>query len=154
MSLRPFAAPAAMAALAMALAGCAQAPAARPAPDARALSTPDCPADARDLPPQALYGQWQAHIEGRPGVAVVRLHKHPDYNGVQGSVARSGQREAMLAGDIDSDGALSLDESQDGHAISANWSVRLRVGSCGKIFDGSWRDAADDSVHTAVLQKQ
>jgi len=143
--------------VALALAACAPLPAAgptaAPAPDPRSLSTPGCPADARDLPPGALYGRWEARIEGQDGPAIVQLHKHPDYNGVQGSVARSGQPAARLAGDIDSDGALSLDESQDGRTISATWSAPLRVGSCGNTFEGSWRNAADDSVHAFTLQK-
>ena len=152
-------------ALAAGVAGCAQTPpatAAGAAPDPpsasapppRAAGTPGCRGDAADRPPGALYGTWEARIEGQPGVAVVRLHKHPDYNGVQGTVARSGQRDALLAGDIDSDGLLSLDESQDGHAISANWSAPLRAASCGTVFEGSWRNAADDSVHPLVLQKK
>ena len=152
-------------AAAAAIAGCAQAPSATradaaadapfaSAPRPRVAGTPGCPGDARDLPPGALYGRWEARIEGQPGLAVVELHKHPDYNGVRGTVARSGQRDALLAGDIDSDGLLSLDESQDGQTISANWSAPLQAASCGKVFEGSWRNAADDSVHPLVLQKK
>lgn len=119
---------------------------------------PDCPTDARDLPAQSLYGRWEARFDGLPAVALVQLGKHPDYDGVRGTITRNGAsaskaRVAQLAGDVDDDGALSIDESQDGRAISGVWSGKLQKGSCGREFRGTWRDAADESTHPFVLSK-
>jgi hypothetical protein len=123
-----------------------------------ATSNPDCTADARDLPLQSLYGRWEARFDGLPAVAVVQLAKHPDYAGVRGTITRNAGSAkatvAQLAGDVDDEGALSIDESQDGHAISGVWSGKLQARSCGREFRGTWRNAADDSVHPFVLGKK
>ncbi len=101
----------------------------------------------------ALYGAWQARFDDLPGPAVVRLAKHPEYQGsVRGTIERSGGT-AHLAGDIDDDGLLTFDESQDGRAISAVWSGELQPGSCGKEFKGIWRNATDDSTHPFTLTR-
>ncbi|MCY1557041.1 hypothetical protein D9M68_938520 [compost metagenome] len=60
---------------------------------------------------------------------------------------------AQLAGDVDDDGALSIDESLDGRAISGVWAGTLQPGSCGREFRGTWRNAADESTHPFVLNK-
>jgi hypothetical protein len=126
-----------------------------------ATGNPDCTADARDLPLQSLYGRWEARFDGLPAVAVVQLGKHPDYAGVRGTITRNAGNAgsakatvAQLAGDVDDEGALSIDESQDGHAISGVWSGKLQARSCGREFRGTWRNAADDSVHPFVLGKK
>ncbi|MDQ0587812.1 hypothetical protein [Variovorax paradoxus] len=120
--------------------------------------TPDCPADARELPLQSLYGRWEARFDGSPAVAAVQLGKHPEYAGVRGTITRSAggtarPSVAQLAGDIDDEGALSIDESLDGRAISGVWAGTLQPGSCGREFRGTWRNAADQSTHPFVLNK-
>jgi hypothetical protein len=116
-----------------------------------------CPANGRELPVGALYGQWEARIEGEPGIARVQLAKHPEYEGVRGTITREGATKppsvAQLAGDIDDEGLLNIDESLDGRAISGNWLGELQPGSCGKEFKGTWRNASDDSTHPFVLNK-
>ena len=122
-----------------------------------AWAQPACPANGRELPVGALYGQWEARIEGEPGIARVRLARHPEYEGVRGTITRErGGRPpsvAQLAGDIDDEGLLNIDESLDGRAISGNWLGELQPGSCGKEFKGTWRNASDDSTHPFVLNK-
>jgi hypothetical protein len=113
----------------------------------------DCPASGRELSLPMLYGQWEARIDGQSGIATVTLERHPDYEGVRGTVERAGQPPAQLAGDIDPEGLLALDESQDGKSISASWSGELQGASCGKEFKGSWRRGSDDSSHDFVLHK-
>ena len=138
--------------LLLALAVCA------PAAGAFAQGTPTtasnaCPDSTGDVPVQALYGTWDARFEGVPGVATVRFRPHPEYAGsVRGEIVRDGTG-AQLAGDIDDDGLLTLDESQDGRAISAVWSGAMQTGSCGKEFKGTWRNAIDDSTRPFVLNK-
>ncbi|VWX58376.1 conserved exported hypothetical protein [Burkholderiales bacterium 8X] len=115
-----------------------------------------CPANGRELPVEALFGSWEARIEGEPGLAQLRLARHPDYAGVSGSIERTadGQsRSARVAGDIDDEGLLSIDESDDGQRISGVWLGELRPESCGKEFRGVWRNALDDSTHSFTLNK-
>lgn len=118
---------------------------------------PACPASGRELPAGALYGQWEARFEGLPGIARLQLAKHPEYEGVRGTITRdSGSKPpsvAQLAGDIDDEGLLNIDESMDGRAISGNWLGELQPGSCGREFRGTWRNASDDSTHPFVLNK-
>jgi len=119
---------------------------------------PNCPADARDLPLTSLYGRWEARFDGLPAVSVVQLGKHPDYAGVRGTITRNADggakpSVAQLAGDVDDEGALSIDESMDGRAISGNWAGTLQPRSCGREFRGTWRNAADESTHPFVLIK-
>ena len=112
-----------------------------------------CPASATELPAAALYGAWEARFDGVAAASVVRLARHPEYAGsVRGTIDRGGVT-AQLAGDIDDDGVLNLDESQDGRAISAVWSGDMQPGSCGKEFKGIWRNAKDDSKHPFTLTR-
>jgi hypothetical protein len=129
-------------------------PAPAPAPPPAAA----CPATGSELPLEALFGSWEARFDGLPGVARVQLAKHPEYEGVRGTITRDGDAAgpasvAQLAGDIDEDGMLSLDESKDGHAISGVWLGELQPASCGTEFKGVWRNAADESTHAFVLDK-
>jgi hypothetical protein len=118
-----------------------------------------CPATAQDLPVEALYGDWQARFDGLPDAAVVRLGKHPDYAGVRGTITRTAAAPsarstvAQLAGDVDDEGELAIDESLDGRSISGVWSGSLQPDSCGREFKGTWRNAADDSTHPFTLKK-
>jgi hypothetical protein len=110
---------------------------------------------------EMLYGTWLARFEGPAalGPATVTLGKHPDYDGVRGTITRAGndgvaaRSVAQLAGDIDSEGQLAIDESQDGHSIRGVWVATLEPGSCGREFRGTWRNAADESTHPFVLNK-
>lgn len=118
-----------------------------------------CPATARDLPIEALYGDWQARFDGLPDAALVRLGKHPEYAGVRGTITRTAAAPsartsvAQLAGDVDDEGELAIDESLDGRSISGVWSGSLQPDSCGREFKGTWRNAADDSTHPFTLKK-
>ncbi|HYP70450.1 MAG TPA: hypothetical protein VEP93_06160 [Variovorax sp.] len=125
------------------LAGCAQ----------QAPARPGCPQSASELPMQSLYGSWEARVDGQNGTAIMVLERHPEYEGVRGSVTRPGQPPAQLAGDIDPEGQLALDESQDGKSISASWAGALQPESCGKEFTGNWNRSSDDSSHPFVLRR-
>ena len=128
-------------------------------PGALNAAPPGCPATARDLPVEALYGNWQARFDGLPGAATVVLGKHPEYVGVRGTITRaagapSGNASvAQLAGDVDDEGQLAIDESLDGRSISGVWSGTLQPDSCGREFRGTWRNAADETTHPFTLKK-
>jgi len=110
-----------------------------------------CPRSAQDLTVQTLVGRWQVRIDGQPA-ATAELHPHPDYAGVRGTITR-GTATAQLAGDIDDEGQLALDESEDGHAISASWSLALQPASCGKEFKGTWQHAGDEAKQPVAMTR-
>jgi hypothetical protein len=112
-----------------------------------------CPPDAQSLPLEALFGRWELRVDGQPGVAIVDLARHPDYAGVRGTAVRDGGGRSQLAGDINDEGLLTIDQSDDGHAISATWSGSLQAGSCGKVFEGTWRKASEEGGAHFVLRK-
>ena len=123
-----------------------------------------CPASAAEMSTEMLYGIWQARFDDAPASlspATVKLGKHPDYDGVRGTITRTtsgvgdtaAQSVAQLAGDVDAEGQLAIDESQDGRSISGVWVGTLQPGSCGTEFKGTWRNAADESTHPFVLHK-
>lgn len=150
--------PAGLAAACIGFAGGVAAQQAAPSPQSPAPAAAACPATGSELPLQALFGTWEARIDDLDGVAKVKLDQHPDYAGVRGTITREGRggapaAVAQLAGDIDDDGMLSLDESLDGRAISGVWLGALQPASCGREFRGVWRDAANDSTHPFVLNK-
>jgi len=123
------------------------------AQDAAAKKPAACPESGQDMAVQSLYGSWEARIDDQPGISTMVLERHPDYDGVRGTIQRAGLPPAQLAGDIDPEGQLALDESQDGKSISASWSGSLQPGSCGKEFKGSWYRSSDDSSHDFVLRR-
>ncbi|MDM0047062.1 hypothetical protein QTH91_21400 [Variovorax dokdonensis] len=117
-------------------------------------AAPGCAEDAQDLPTRALYGQWQARIDGQIEPARVELRRHPEYDGVRGTITRPGKAPALLAGDVDpADGKLTLDESQDGRSISASWIGALQAESCGRKFTGTWHDNTADKDHAFTLER-
>lgn len=123
----------------------------------RSAAPPGCPATASDMQLEALFGTWEARFEGLAGAARVQLARHPEYAGVRGTITRGGSGTpssvAQLAGDVDEDGYLSLDESTDGRTISGVWLGELQAASCGKEFKGVWRNAADESTRSFVLTR-
>lgn len=140
---------------AVALLGCSGAP--MQPPEAAQARAGACPQRGSELPLTALFGDWEARIDSQKEPARVKLDRHPDYPGVRGTITRAGEggtpRVAQLAGDIDDEGMLSLDESLDGRAISGVWLGELQPASCGGQWKGVWRDAANDSTHPFVLNK-
>ena len=135
------------------LAACAPMPS---APPATGTASAGCPVDAQSLPVQALYGTWMARFEGIAGTARVVLERHPEYEGVRGTITRGtgpASSIAQLAGDVDNDGLLTIDESKDGRSISGIWQGAPQAGACGREFRGMWRNTAEDRTHPFVLEK-
>ncbi|MBU1357251.1 MAG: hypothetical protein KKC85_19710 [Gammaproteobacteria bacterium] len=118
---------------------------------------PTCPASALDLPPQALYGHWQARFDGSAETVELQLAPHPEYAGVRGSVRRTAgagpATTAQLAGDVNDEGQLALDESVDGREISGVWVAELASQGCGTQLRGTRRNAADESIRSFTMIK-
>ena len=100
-----------------------------------------------------LYGNWQVRFDpappGLPQTAILRLHRHAEFSeSLAGTVTRqlSGAAgghaaEAALAGDLD-EGMLLLDESSDRISITGTWNGEMVAGSCGKVYQGVWKDTS------------
>lgn len=108
-----------------------------------AATDPNCPPSGSPLPPRALVGAWDARIGDDSTAIRLLLQPHPDYAGVRGQVLR-GDMAAQVAGDINDQGLLLLDESEDGQRISATWEGEALARSCGRVFRGQWRRAGED----------
>ena len=76
---------------------------------------------------------------------------------MRGTVTRPGHQGApptvaQLAGDVDAEGLLNLDESMDGVAISGLWLGELQAASCGTQFKGTWRNSLENRFREAVAR--
>ncbi len=115
-----------------------------------------CPG-ATELLPEQLYGLWSAQFhepgQGRAHAkATLRLERSADYaQGVSGTLARDGVA-AMVSGDAQ-EGEFTLDESQDGVAISATWVGSVTPDACGREIRGNWYDVVKKSTLDFVLRK-
>lgn len=111
-----------------------------------------CPRPAQ-FTPLHLYGLWHAEFDGQALGATVLFEKHPELaDSVAGGVNRDGVK-TLLAGDID-EGAVTLEESDNGQNISATWTGEVVDGSCGKEIRGEWRGAAGETALRFVLRKR
>ncbi len=111
-----------------------------------------CPA-ATQVSHLQLYGLWQARFDGQHEGASLRLEKHPDYpHSVKGALLRGGV-QSLCVGDVDQ-GIFSLEESDDGHNITASWSGTVVDGSCGKEISGTWKNISKNTEQHFVLRKQ
>lgn len=100
-----------------------------------------------------LLGTWEAELQGRWDTVTLRLVAHPEYaHSFHGTLDRDGRR-LLLAGDYE-DGELTLEESEDGKRIAANWLGELVPESCGKEIRGTWTRDGEDKGQAFVLRKR
>jgi len=124
-----------------------------------ATPAPVC-AEASDLTPAHLYGQWQlllwpegGHESAPVSSGTLLFERHPEYPGsVRGQIQRSaaGQPlQAIVAGDV-LNGEFNLDESADGVNMDAVWSGWPQA--CGRVIRGTrspaeGRPAGEPTLH-------
>ncbi|MDB5929124.1 MAG: hypothetical protein JWR60_831 [Polaromonas sp.] len=109
---------------------------------------------------EQLHGRWAARFirppAGLPERATVVLRRHAEFSeSLAGTVSRElgkaagtaavavagHSAQAALAGDLD-EGMLLLDESSDNLSITGTWNGEMKPGSCGRIYQGTWRDTS------------
>ena len=107
---------------------------------------------------EQLYGLWAVRFTrppaGLPERATLRLERHAEFSeslagvvnrdlgAAAGAKAITGHAaKAELAGDLEA-GMLLLDESSDGISITGTWNGEMVPGSCGKVFQGSWKNTS------------
>lgn len=133
---------------------------------ASAQNTPEtaCP-PARSMKAEQLYGRWAVRFDpapaGLPERATVRLQRHAEFSeSLAGTVSRDlgaaagtpalagHAAEAALAGDLD-EGMLLLDESSDRISITGTWNGEMQPGSCGRVYQGRWKDTSASAAPDA-----
>jgi len=124
----------------------------------------DCPA-AVDMKAAQLYGLWAVRFTnppaGLPARATMLLERHAEFaeslagvvsrdlGPAGGSKAIAGHAaKAVLAGDLEG-GMLLLDESSDNLSITGTWNGEMIEGSCGKVFQGNWKDTSSSAPDNA-----
>ncbi len=113
-----------------------------------------CPPAASSIKAEQLYGQWAVQFSpapaGLPERATMQLRRHAEFSeSLAGTVSRklgsappAGHAAlALLAGDLD-DGLLILDESSDKVSITGTWNGEMKPGSCGRVYQGVWKDTS------------
>ena len=119
-----------------------------------------CPQGAEVRAAQ-LYGSWdvfwlapdasapEAAPHGR--LQLGPSAEHPD--GLRGRFVEGGT-EVLIAGDVDEDGELALEQSADGRRIDATWIGPFTEGSCAREVRGTWTRAADGATRRFVLRQR
>jgi hypothetical protein len=113
---------------------------------------------------EQLHGRWAVQFTappaGLPGQATMQLKRHAEFSeSLAGTVSRELSRasgttatghaaQAALAGDLD-EGMLLLDESSDGVSITGTWNGEMKTGSCGKVYQGRWKDTSPGAAPDA-----
>ena len=112
-----------------------------------------------------LYGRWAVRftppLAGLPGQATLELRRHAEFSeSLAGTVIRElgsavgtasitgHSARAALAGDLD-EGMLLLDESSDNISITGTWNGEMQPGSCGKVYQGRWKDTSHSAAADA-----
>ena len=112
-----------------------------------------------------LHGLWAVRFThppaGLPERATMLLERHAEFSeslagivsrelgAAEGSKAIAGHAsKALLAGDLD-EGLLLLDESSDHVSITGTWNGEMVQGSCGKVYQGHWKDTSRSAPDNA-----
>lgn len=113
-----------------------------------------------------LYGRWAVRFAhppaGLPEQATMLLKRHAEFSeSLSGTVSRDlglaagtpaiagHSAQAALAGDLD-EGMLLLDESSDNVSITGTWNGEMQPGSCGRVFQGHWKDTSRSAAPDAA----
>lgn len=106
---------------------------AAPAPAAEV--NPACPDLARWQARQ-LYGRWRVELPALGQAGTLVLRQHPEFAAsLRGEFDIAGVH-SIASGDVE-EGDFNLDESRDGKSLSAFWTGRLDVASCGREIRGT-----------------
>jgi hypothetical protein len=120
---------------------------------------------AERMKAEQLHGRWAVAFAnppaGLPAQATLVLQRHAEFSeSLAGTVSRSlgstsgtpalagHSARAALAGDLE-EGMLLLDESSDNVSITGTWNGEMRPGSCGKVYQGYWKDTSRSAAPDA-----
>ena len=98
-------------------------------------TNPACPHLAR-WQARELYGRWSVELPQLGESGTRALRRHPEFAAsLRGEFDIAGVH-SIASGDVE-EGDFNLDESRDGKTLSAFWSGRLDMASCGREIRGS-----------------
>jgi hypothetical protein len=113
-----------------------------------------CPA-AKDLINTDLFGAWVLELQNPAGALIatrLTIKRNPEFaESLAGAFELGGQRHEVF-GDIE-DGALDLEESNNGKDIIAIWKGQVSAGSCGQAITGTRRLVATQAEQRFVLRR-
>ena len=112
---------------------------------------------------EQLFGLWAVRLTNPPAslpaTSTLRLERHAEFSdSLAGTVSRdlgtasepsngnisAHTTTAAIAGDLE-DGMLLLDESSDNLSITGTWNGEMVKDSCGKMFQGTWKDTSSSA---------
>jgi hypothetical protein len=117
-------------------------------------AAPACPV-AKDLVNTDLFGAWVLELQSAAGAAVstrLTMERNPEFAESLAGHFMQGSVRYEVFGDIE-DGALDLEESNNGKDIIAIWKGRVSEGSCGQAITGTRRFVATQAEQRFVLRR-
>ncbi|TAG28180.1 MAG: hypothetical protein EAZ37_02395 [Burkholderiales bacterium] len=106
---------------------------------------------AKDLVNTDLFGAWTLELQGNITTRLT-MERNPEFaESLAGNFLLSNMRHDIF-GDIE-DGALDLEESNNGKDIIAIWKGRVQEGSCGKAISGQRRLTSSGVEQSFVLRR-
>jgi hypothetical protein len=109
----------------------------------------NCPA-AKDLINTDLFGAWTLELQSN--TTRLTMERNPEFaESLAGNFLIGSVRHEVF-GDIE-DGALDLEESNNGKDIIAVWKGRVQEGSCGKAISGQRRLTGSGMEQSFVLRR-
>jgi hypothetical protein len=117
-------------------------------------AAPACPA-TKDLINTDFFGAWVLELQSASGASVstrLTMERNPEFaESLAGHYLQSSVRHDVY-GDIE-DGALDLEETNNGKDIIAIWKGRISEGSCGKAITGTRRNVTTQAEQRFVLRR-
>jgi hypothetical protein len=117
-----------------------------------------CPI-AKDLANTDFFGTWVLELQASTSSASasvtttqLTMQRNPEFAESLAGHFLLGSVRHEVFGDIE-DGALDLEESNNGKDIFAIWKGRVREGSCGQAITGTRRLTATPSEQSFVLRR-
>jgi hypothetical protein len=114
----------------------------------------NCPA-AKDLINTHLFGTWTLELPSTTGAAItsrLAMERNPEFAESLAGAFFLGNVRHEVFGDIE-DGALDLEETNNGKDIFAMWKGRVMEGSCGKAITGTRRLVSTQVEQAFVLRR-
>jgi hypothetical protein len=117
-------------------------------------ASPTCPA-AQELINTDFFGAWVLELQSSAAVSQTTrliMQRNPEFaESLAGHYLQGSVRHEVF-GDVE-DGALDLEESNNGKDIIAVWKGRVSEGSCGQAITGTRRVIATQAEQRFVLRR-
>jgi hypothetical protein len=106
----------------------------------------------KDLVNTDLFGAWTLELQGAPASIRLTMQRNPEFTESLAGSFQLGNARHQIFGDIE-EGALDLEESNNGKDIIALWKGRVQEGSCGQAITGQRRLTSTGDAQAFVLRR-